>query len=59
MERVSRKHKFIVVDAWYNDEEKERLKKWILTAETFMHVKDWELLFKEVGYKGDYWWFIP
>ena len=58
LQRVG-KHCFLVVDAWRNDEEKERMHAWNLTAKTYMHVDDWEKLFKEVGYTGDYYWFIP
>ena len=53
------KNAFIVVDAWRNSEEKEKMIKWILTAETYMHVDDWKKLFNGVGYTGDYYWFIP
>ena len=35
-----------------------RMMKWNLTALTYMHVDDWVKLFEEVGYKGDYYWFI-
>lgn len=59
IERIGRKHKFIVVDAYRNDEEKERMYKWNLTAETIMHVDDWIKFFKEAGYTGDYYWFTP
>jgi len=59
IERVGRAHKFISVDAWRTEEEKQRLMDWILTAETYMHVDDWHRLFAEVGYRGDVWWFIP
>lgn len=59
MERVSRAHKFLTVDAWHTEEEHQRLLDWILTAETYYHVDDWVKLFAEVGYSGDYWWFIP
>jgi len=59
MERVSRKHKFLVVDAYCNDEEYQKLMKWNLTAETILHASEWEALFKEVGYTGDYFWFAP
>lgn len=59
IERVSRAHKFITVDAWRTEEERQRLLDWILTAETYMSVDDWVRLFAEVGYTGDYWWFIP
>ena len=55
--RVSRRHAFIVVDAWRNEEEHERMMKWNLTALTYMHVDDWKKLFDEVGYTGDYYWF--
>jgi hypothetical protein len=59
IERVSRGASFITVDAWRTDEERERLLDWILTAESYFHVNDWVKLFAEVGYTGDYWWFIP
>ena len=58
IERVSRGHSFITVDAWRNDQERENLMKWVLTGETYMHVDDWEKLFLEIGYTGDYYWFI-
>jgi hypothetical protein len=53
------KNAFVTVDAWRNDQEKEKMLKWNPTAETLMHVNDWEKLFKEVGYEGDYFWFFP
>jgi ubiquinone/menaquinone biosynthesis C-methylase UbiE len=56
IQRVSKKHAFIVVDAWRNDEERERHEKWILTCETAMHVDDWKSLFDAIGYTGDYFW---
>lgn len=58
IQRVSRKSSFIVVDAWRNEEEHQRMLKWNLTALTYMSVTDWEKLFLEVGYTGDYYWFI-
>jgi SAM-dependent methyltransferase len=56
--RVSRGHAFITVDAWRNEEERRRMLAWNLTALTYMHVDDWKQLFAEVGYTGDYFWFI-
>lgn len=53
------KNKFITVDAWKNKEEKERMRAWNLTAETYMHVDGWKRLFQGAGYTGDYYWFIP
>jgi ubiquinone/menaquinone biosynthesis C-methylase UbiE len=58
IERVG-KNKFITVDAWRNEEEKNRMNAWNLTAKTFMSTDNWKKLFKEVGYTGDYYWFIP
>ena len=58
VERVCREHSYITIDAWRNEQEREDLFKWVLTAETMMHVDDWKKLFEEVGYTGDYWWFI-
>lgn len=56
--RVSRAHAFIVVDAWRTEEERERLYQWVVTCRTAMHVGDWKKLFADVGYTGDYYWFI-
>ncbi|MBI5195205.1 MAG: class I SAM-dependent methyltransferase [Nitrospirae bacterium] len=58
IERVCRGHSYITIDAWRNEEERRNLYKWVLTAETMMHVDDWGKLFNEVGYTGDFWWFI-
>ncbi len=59
IERVSRKGSFITVDAYRNAEERERMYAWNLTAKTIMSVEEWIKFFKEVGYTGDYYWFIP
>ena len=59
IERVSRQGAFITVDAYRNDEEFERMMAWNLTAKTIMSVDDWVAFFDEVGYSGDYYWFIP
>lgn len=59
IERVTKKGSFITVDAYRNDEEKERMEAWNLTAKTMMHVDEWKAFFKEVGFSGDYYWFIP
>ena len=59
IERVSRRHSFITVDAYRNDDEKERMNAWNLTAKTIMSVEEWITFFKDIGYTGDYFWFIP
>jgi len=58
IQRVCRGSAYITVDAWHNEEERQNLVKWVLTAETYMHVDDWKKLFAETGYSGDYHWFI-
>jgi SAM-dependent methyltransferase len=59
LQRVSRKGTFITVDAYRNNEEKERLFAWNLTAKTILHVDEWKELFIEANYNGDYFWFMP
>ena len=59
IERVSKNNSFITVDAYRNNEEKERMYAWNLTAKTIMSVDEWVNFFKDVGYNGDYYWFIP
>lgn len=59
IERVGRGRAFVTVDAYRNDEEKELMLAWNLTAKTVMHVDEWKAFFREVGYTGDYYWFIP
>ena len=59
IERVSRGKSFITVDAYRYEEEKEAMLAWNLTAKTILHVDEWMELFKEAGYTGDYYWFIP
>lgn len=59
IERVARKGSFITVDAYRNDEERDRMFAWNLTAKTILGVDEWKTLFTEAGYTGDYFWFIP
>jgi len=57
--RVSKKNAFLTVDAYRNNEEKQRMDAWNLTAKTIMSVDDWIKFFEKNQYKGDYFWFIP
>jgi len=57
--RVSRNGAFVTVDAYRTDEEAKRMWAWNLTARTIMHTEEWKAFFSEVGYTGDYFWFIP
>lgn len=58
IERVSRKHKYIVVDAWRTKEERQRMLRWVLTGLTYFSTNDWKKFFKLAKYSGDYYWFI-
>lgn len=58
IERVSRRHKFIVVDAWRTEREHQNMIKWVLTGLSYFATKDWKELFKLAGYTGDFYWFI-
>jgi ubiquinone/menaquinone biosynthesis C-methylase UbiE len=54
IERVKKKHSYIVVDGWSTPEEERDLKSWVLTAVTVLHTSEWEKLFEKAGYTGDY-----
>jgi SAM-dependent methyltransferase len=54
MERVAKKNKYLVVEAYRNDEEKVNLMYWVLTAECFFTPEEWEWFFNLSGYTGDH-----
>lgn len=58
IERVSRKDKYIIVDAWRTEEDRQRMSKWVLTGVAYYSTNDWKELFKLAGYTGDFYWFI-
>jgi len=53
IERVSKK-KFIMVESYRNEKELFNLQCWALTCKSFFSKKEWEWIFKEFGYKGNY-----
>ena len=53
MERVA-KNKFLVVESYRNSRELFNLQCWALTCEAFFTPKEWEWLFSEFNYTGDY-----
>lgn len=59
MERVSRKDKYLIVDAYSNEIEKDKIFAWNLTAKTILSTNEWISLFEEAGYTGHYYWFEP
>ena len=59
IQRVARVGAFVTLDAYRDDEEKRRMYQWNLTGMTIMSVEGWKQFFEDVGYYGDYYWFIP
>lgn len=47
---------FIQVDAFTDEVEKERLYAWAPIVKSFLSVEEWLEMFKQAGYKGDYYW---
>ena len=49
--------KYIMVESWRNERERVNLLYWQLTCESFHDVKNWEWIYRQCGYQGD-WGFI-
>jgi len=60
MGRVSRDPRrcFVQVDAYRDPRELELFEAWMLTARTYCMPGQWEALFEQAGYQGDYFWTI-
>ena len=54
IQRVSKSSSYIVVESYRSEVERANLLNWQLTCECFFTPKEWEWLFKEFGYAGDY-----
>jgi SAM-dependent methyltransferase len=54
IERVGRGSKYILMDGYRNEKEKVNLLYWQLTCECFFTPTEWEWLFRQCGYTGDY-----
>ena len=54
IERVSKKHKYICVESYRNEEEKANLLYWQVTCEAFNTPEEWEWWFRQTGYTGDH-----
>jgi protein-L-isoaspartate(D-aspartate) O-methyltransferase len=54
IERVSRGAKYICVEAYRNEREKVNLMYWQLTCRAFHTPKEWEFVFAQAGYTGDF-----
>lgn len=58
IERVARGFRYVQVDSWLNDVQREKFERWQLTAETYSDPPGWRWLFAEAGYRGDYYWTV-
>lgn len=54
IQRVSKGSSYIMVESYRNEEEKANMLYWQLTCECFLTVEEWEWIYRENGYKGDY-----
>ena len=54
IERVGKKHKYIVMDSYRDEREKVNLLYWQLTCECIFTPQEWEWVFAQCGYTGDY-----
>lgn len=54
IERVCKGHKFLSVDSYRTEQEKVNLMYWQVTCECFYTPQEWEWIFAESGYTGDY-----
>ncbi|MBI3021751.1 MAG: class I SAM-dependent methyltransferase [Candidatus Omnitrophica bacterium] len=52
--RVGKTKKHVIVESYRNEREKANLLYWQLTCRSFYTPKEWEWMFMESGYTGDY-----
>ena len=58
IERVARRHRYVQVDSWLSESQREKFERWQLTARTYFDPAGWRRLFAEAGYRGDYYWTV-
>ena len=54
IERVSKNAKYLTVESYRTEREKVNLLYWQLTCRSFYAVEEWEWVFQQAGYQGDY-----
>src|SRR6185312_8139590 len=54
IERVGRRSAYVMVESYRNEREKMNLLYWQLTCRSFYSVEDWEWIFTQTRYTGDY-----
>jgi len=55
--RVGTGKYYVKVNGYKTETEKIKLERWNLVANTILPIREWQSLFKEVGYDGDYSFF--
>ncbi|MDD5656739.1 MAG: class I SAM-dependent methyltransferase [Elusimicrobia bacterium] len=58
IERVARGPKHVVIETYRNEREKANLLYWQLTCRSFYTPREWEWLFQQAGYTGDYCYIV-
>jgi protein-L-isoaspartate(D-aspartate) O-methyltransferase len=54
IQRVSKGPAYVVTEGYRNEQEKVNLMYWQLTCRAFYTPQEWEWIFEQAGYKGDY-----
>jgi len=54
IERISKEKSYIVVESYRNDREEVNMLYWQLTCASYFAVDEWEWLYHQCGYTGDY-----
>jgi len=54
IERVGKAKKHVIAESYRNEREKANLLYWQLTCRSFYTPKEWEWMFQQSGYTGDY-----
>ena len=54
MERVGKSNKYLCVESYRNEQEKENLLYWQVTCESFCTPKEWQWWYNHTNYTGDY-----
>jgi ubiquinone/menaquinone biosynthesis C-methylase UbiE len=54
IERVGRRNKYIVVESYRNERERVNMLYWQLTCASFYRPEEWQWIFEQCGYSGDY-----
>jgi SAM-dependent methyltransferase len=58
IERLAPGRSYVQVDAYRTEAERDIFLGWVLTAMTFLQPPEWEKIFSDAGFTGDYYWTI-